>query len=156
MQKNSMNVTLKTLIGDMEEEDIFLEVTSKMEKKIETALGIGNTVSSSFSISKKQMILIINKKIEIIVNVTNICRAENKPLTNMENVMRKYDIDRDEINRVYKNDPALLAVPEPMMYIHKCNVNFEIGDCRNRKYTDVARSFINLMTRSDMIINNYN
>lgn len=148
-----MEVLLTTLIGDMDEDDVFFNVVREIEKKIKTMLGMENAVSSSFSVSKKQMVLKINKKIEIIVNMTDFREVETKPLTNMENVMNKYDIDEDELDRIYKNEPGLLEVPEPMMYIHKCNVDFEVGDNINKKYTHVACNFINLMT---LIINNSN
>lgn len=156
MQNNSMNVILTTLIGDMEEEDIFLEVASKIEKKTKTALGIGNTVSSSFSLIKKQLVLKINKHIEILVNITDFRETEKETLTKMEKVMDEYDISQDEIDMIYKNDPSLAEVNEPMLYIHNCTVTFEVGECSNKKYTNVACSLINLITQSNMIINNYN
>lgn len=156
MLNNCMNVILTTLILDMEEEDIFLDVASEIEKKIKTALGIGNTVSSSFSLIKKQLILKINEHIEILVNITGFRETEKETLTKMERIMDEYVISQDELDRIYKNDPRLAEVNEPMLYIYNCTVTLEVGDCSNKKYTNVAHSFINLLTKSDMIINNPN
>lgn len=146
-----MDVSYTTLLGELDEGDVFLGITASIENKIEDSVGRQHIVSSSFSLLKKQMILKIDNDIEIIVRVTECKHIKTKPLVRMEN-FEEYEITKEELENVYANDPKLLEVPEPMMYVHECVVEFEMGDCSSKKYEDIAHNLIDLITQNKMII----
>ncbi|WP_141398581.1 hypothetical protein [Anaerocolumna aminovalerica] len=152
MQKRNMEVFFTTLIGNLNEDDLFLGIAGLIECKIKDAMGRQHTINSSFSLIKKKMSLKIDHHVKIIVRVTKFKDVRKEPLTKMENVMSLYEITKAELERVYANDPSLLDVPEPMMYIHDCIVEFEVGDCSNEKYADIARNLISLVTQNKMTL----
>jgi hypothetical protein len=152
LQKRNMEVFFTTLIGDLDEDDVFLSITASIEKKIEDVTGRQHSVISSFSLLKKEMYLKIDNDVEIIVRVTEFKGVRSEPITKMENVMSLYELSKAELELVYSNDPSLLDFPEPMMYIHDRIVEFAIGDCCSGKYADVARNLIDLVTKNKITI----
>lgn len=147
-----MEVFFTTLLRNCDEDDVFLGVASTVERKFDEAMGRQHTVNSSFSLAKKQMNLKIDSDIEIVVRITEFVDVKKESIAKMENVIELYEITKLEMQNIYKNEPALLDVPEPMMYVHKCAVEFAVGHCGNEKYDDVVRNWIDLITKNESTI----
>ena len=98
------------------------------------------------------MKLQIDDNFEIIMRGTGFKDVRSEPLTKMKKVMKLYEITKTELECVYVNDPSLLDVPEPMMYIHECVAEFEIGNCESRKHEAITHNLIDLITQNKMTI----
>lgn len=145
LQKRNIEVFFTTVIGELDDDDVFLSITASIEKKFEEAIGKQHIINRSFSLLSKEMKLKIDDNFEIIVRGTGFKEVGSEPLTKMTKVMKLYKITKTELERIYENDPSLLDVPEPMMYIHECVAEFEIGNCRSRKYETIAHNLIDLI-----------